>query len=341
MTTEVAIYVQAPEAMVPAFTRLEKQARAALLRAGNLPPGDRSELIRFEGLCAGIDQLAVAAIAAGNRHVGARPGETERMGPSPTILRTRADLPGDAPALVGSWLDSGHMVVELRLPHGPGETLVEGEAGLGPPPPAPRWSSGSRHPDEAMQERFEFLVSDALGEAGTGDGVLRPDGITNSVLTETLLAAVARQAGRQRANLPVHYQDGSVGPPFPLRALAMTDAPPGEWRELRFTLMSIRHVDMDEIVHGAWLRNGRISRPRPMGATDEVAFETSRRQLLRLDPAIPTAIHMYQTGFAPAVIGFYRAVTCHLLEYPGSIMVAPHYYRHKGGFTDGAIWATQ
>jgi hypothetical protein len=116
--------------------------------------------------------------------------------------------------------------------------------------------------------------------------------------------------------------------------------PPPDWRVIRFTLMSIRHVDMDTVVDGAWFRNSKLSRPRPAGLTDQLAFETSLKQLWKLRPAAPAVIHLYQTGLEPAVIGFYRAVVVYLMTQPGTLAVVPHYYQGNGQFVQGTLWRT-
>lgn len=120
----------------------------------------------------------------------------------------------------------------------------------------------------------------------------------------------------------------------------MNIAKPTGWRVLRFTLMSVRHVDMDLVVDGAWLRNSRVSRPRPAGLTDGIVFDTSLRQLQCLDASVPTLICMYQTGLEPAIVGFYRAVVRHLIENPQAVAVVPYYYQGEKDFAEGTIWRT-
>lgn len=339
MTVECSIFVRIPDALDRPIADLERRATAALRRSSKLPPGDRAEAVRFEGLHAAIDQLAISALLAGAPHVvdGGAGVAAEREGA--TILRRTADCPRGVPPDVAAWLGEGRVVVEIRLPHAPGDAELGGRPGQGPPPVARRWASSASAPREAMQERFDFLMTEAL-EAGAGDGVIRPSGITNSVLTETLRREAALQPGKPGIELPVRYVDGSTGLSFPLRAAPLIDQEPEGWRELAFTLLSIRHVEMDEIVHGAWFRNARISARRPLGMTDEVAYQTSRRQFMLLDPGHPTLIHLYQTGFEPAVVGFYRALLHHLAEHPGSVAVAPHYYRSTGSFSKGTPWTT-
>ena len=97
---------------------------------------------------------------------------------------------------------------------------------------------------------------------------------------------------------------------------------------------------MDTLVDGAWFRNARISLPRKAGLTDQLAFDTSMQQLRLLLPQGPTVIHLYQTGLETAVLGFYRAITHHLIKHPGSVSAVPYYYRGPGQFTEGTPWTT-
>jgi hypothetical protein len=214
-----------------------------------------------------------------------------------------------------------------------------GEIGRGPTPPEMTWSASVRDTATAARERFEFLLRTALDSPNGERGAIRPSDISNTVLTEGLRAHVTGKRDRRRVDLRVVYRDGSEGPRFPMHALDMTAARPEGWRELRFTLMSVRHVDMDIVVDGAWLRNSKVSRPRPAGLTDEMVFTTSRKQLQSLDRSVPTLLFMYQTGLEPAIVGFYRAVVHHLLEFPRSIAVVPCYYQGDRSFAEGTPWS--
>jgi hypothetical protein len=104
---------------------------------------------------------------------------------------------------------------------------------------------------------------------------------------------------------------------------------------------------MDVEVDGAWLRNTDISRPRPAGETDALAYELSRQQLRRLATGRPLLMYLYQTGMEPVVVGFYRALTEHLLERPGTVSVIPLYFRRPAVgdaparetvFAEGTAW---
>jgi hypothetical protein len=202
-----------------------------------------------------------------------------------------------------------------------------------------RWTSTDAYSKNAVRERFEYFLARAVTD-GSADAAVRPSNIANSILTNGLRLFVDREPGLRRVDVPVVYQDGSRGAPFPLRAFSMTDHVPDTWRTFRFTLMSIRHVEMDAIVDGAWFRNIKISRPRVAGHTDDLAFETSLVQLRQLASGGPTLIYLYQTGFEPAIVGFYRALVHQLLDEPGSIAVVPCFYHARGEFSKGTAWAT-
>ncbi|MDI6623093.1 MAG: hypothetical protein QME55_00045 [Brevundimonas sp.] len=319
MSRETVAVVRLPEAVGREVSRLERLAAEALRRSTKLPPGDRTEILRFDALMTAVERVALTSLWAGEPHI---------VDPGPADTR-----------LIDEWRAADWVVVELRLPHGKGETLLEGEAGRGPPLPAERWRSEGGPTTEVVRARFRSLIEAALTAGTPEKAVIRPDGVSNSVLTETLREFVHCGNETSPVELPVRYLDGSPGPAFPLRALQLSDQTPDYRRVLSFTLLSIRHVDMDHLVDGAWLRNARISQPRPAGLTDELVYETSLRQLEALSGGGPTVIRMYQTGLATAVVGFYRAVTRHLMRYPGSVAVVPLYYR-GGAYEEGTAWTT-
>lgn len=319
MTLECTTYVRIAEHLAPTVRKLRQQSEAALRRSAKLPPGDRSEIRRYEGLQTAIERCAVVSLWAGEPNCSGADGVKAAQ----------------------TWESYGAEIVELRLPHMEGETEFTGVAGTGPPLPLSVWRSESDLPHKAMAERFRQLLEAALSADATGDAVVRPSGVTNSVLTETLREFVYRSPEEAMTALPVRYRDGSNGPSFPFRAVSLVDVAPPGFRRLRFTLLSIRHVEMDCEVDGAWLRNAKVSRPRLAGLTDQLVYETSLRQLRTLTERGPITIDMYQTGLETAVVGFYRAVTRHLIERPGTLAVSPHYFRGPGRFSMGSLWATK
>lgn len=333
MSLEYCRFVLVPQDLAPRVMDLDGRARSASQRAESAPPGERLDFHRCEAIRCVIEQLAIAAVAGGATTVldaapqaGCEAGGPVLSGDPPS----GASLPED----VRAWLAGGAVVIQLRLPHARGETLPVGEAGSGPPPPQPPWRSSHSDGRGASRERFETLLLSALDEAG---GAIRPSDVSNTVLTESLRKYVDRDSSQTPTDVRVCYRDGSEGPPFPLRALRMYGDRPTNWRELRLTLMSIRHVDMDSLVDGAWLRNTRVSRHRPEGDTDQLVYETSLRQLTRLSDR-PTLLCLFQTGLQPAVIGFYRAVTESLLIRPDNLAVLPFYFRGHEQFDEGTLW---
>jgi len=342
MTMEGSVYVRIPETLSSEVLALEKRAAASLRRATKLMPGDRTEDIRFESIHAVIDQLASAAIAHGEPSVCSFEAVDDSLRGASVIYGEPA-FRQLLPPEVQRWLAAGRVVAEVRMPHFTGETVMDGAPGQGPSSPAMRWTSSSDRSSEAVKERFDFLLSRALEDRDCLEGAIRPSGVSNKVLTESLREYVSKGTDGRPVEVRVIYRDGSEGPRFPMRSLTLTSDKSQGWRTLRFALMSIRHVSMDLEVDGAWLRNSRISRPRPTGMTDQLVFNTSLRQLRSLDPRVPTLICMYQTGLEPAIMGFYRAVVTHLIANPYSIAVLPFYYagedsNGKDVFTEGILW---
>lgn len=338
MSIEQTWFVRVPTEIESQVRDLHGRAQECLARAAKLDPGDRAEAIRFEFLHAVIDQLATAAMLKGAPATSSNEiGDLEQ----PTLLYGHLSTSTRFPKIVTRWLADGAVVAQLRLPHGSGHTVIGGEVGRGPLPPAERWQASVKDVRQAARERFDALLASALDGSNTDLGVIRPSDVSNTVLTESLREAVASEPGAGLVEVRVLYRDGSEGPRFPMRALKMVaSSPRAGWRLLRFTLISIRHVEMDTIVDGAWFRNSKLSRPRPAGLTDELAFDTSLRQLEELCRSMPTVIHLYQTGLEPAVVGFYRAVVVYLMARPGTLAVVPHYYEGEGRFVEGTPWRT-
>ncbi len=339
MTIERTLFVRIPTIVAEPILALDRRAIAALQRAEKLPPGDRSEVLRFASIHSVIDQLAVTAMTNGEPTAYGT-GVNIDSAHGTTVMHISKSSHVDGLGEVSEWLRDGAVVVGLQLPHFRGTADIGGAIGAGPVSPASRWASAASDSNTAIHERFESRLLEALSEADIELGALYPSDISNVALTECLRRYAEKDATRARIDLRVVYRDGSEGPRFPLHALEMTTIEPEGHRVLRVSLMSIRHVGMDTIVDGAWLRNSKVSNSRPAGETDAIVFETSLRQLRRLADGGPTFIHMHQTGFAPAIIGFYRALVCHLLERPVSVAVVPRYYRGGSAFDSGTLWRT-
>jgi len=150
----------------------------------------------------------------------------------------------------------------------------------------------------------------------------------------------------------VVYRDGSSGPPFPLRGTLMNDARSAAERSLperrlSFSLLSIRHTEMDVEVDGAWLRNTVVSRVRPAGDTDRIVYDISLAQLRTLLEDGPVTVSIYQTGLETAVVGFYRAVLAVFREpayNSGALAIVPMFFTagadadQSPRFLEGTPW---
>lgn len=147
-------------------------------------------------------------------------------------------------------------------------------------------------------------------------------------------------------HIRVIYMDGSEAEPFPLRCLAtpLKYPEPGmELTPLKTSLISMRHLKMDERVDFAWFRNRMVSVARPFAETD--AYCTERTMEL-LDGITDEGlyIHLYQTGLETAVVGFYRGLVKVLKTLRNdrdapAIRVEPFYFNRKDNdYRPGRVW---
>lgn len=301
-------------------------------RAMKADPGDRSDVVRFESLAAELETLAAA------------PSQTRTEVPVESVAgvmlfgrdesRWAAKTPEDIQAAASAALDKGLMPVLLVQPFEPGPQ-AQTQSPVAADPPAESWGPAeavSRR--EAVEERFRAQIDEALSASRHGGPprAIAPSGIQNSVVTEILREYVEVVEDALRIDVPVEYRDGSRSAhPFPLRALRFDRERGSVELDLHFALLSIRHTEMDTVVDGAWLRNVEVSKPRPAAETDNFVYESSRAQLYELTAHghRRVRIHMYQSGLETAVVGFYRAVTDHLLEFPESVAVQPMYFQQQ------------
>lgn len=299
---------------------------SAAARGRKADPGDRFDIARFEALATRLEQLA-ANDAQASRIEVALPGSsaesllfgTDRNAWSPA-------LPADICDAAAALISAGHLPVIVLHP------LETGSTGRSAPlrvdEPVSRWDSGGQRGRKAVEARFRAQIVEALSETTARRTSISPSGIQNPVVTEILREFVEQTHATSRMDVSVEYRDGSRAMhPLALRALPLKAQLPPASLELKFTLLSIRHTEMDAVVHGAWLRNAEVSRPRPAAQTDDLAYDVSRRQLEELCRGeTHVRLHMYQTGLETAVVGFYKALTDHLLAKPRSVSVQPMFY---------------
>lgn len=334
MTTECVRLVAVP--LDSQTQELVADIEAAAARARKADPAERSDVTRFEALSVQLEQHAARTAACeGAESLALTEAFADDLPgfilPSSPAAVT-AELPREMRAAVEAWLHSRMLVVSLRLPLEIGDALAASEE-VAAPPPAERWESpdGARG-RRAVEQRFRSQIDEVLVlSAFEPDGAraISPSGLENPVVTEILREYVDNDSGGSRVDAPVEYRDGSkAAHAFPLRSLRMSDRiSPKPDVELRLALLSVRHTEMDPVVHGAWLRNAEISRPRPAAQTDDIVFEASRIQLLELTERGKRTVllHLYHTGLETAVVGFYRALAAHLADHPGSVTVVPMY----------------
>lgn len=322
----------------PAVRTLMRGLAAAERRAAKALPGDRSEVVRYEAMCASLEGLAARALIGGAASV---PVSVLSAPLAPYIERGHEAGEVDGSGVASEWCFSGDICVLLVDPFTAGtgdQAIPSSEESLAP---AEAWFAGRDvEPYGAVRKRFESQLDLALlGNDQTA--AIRPSGVSNRVLTDVLRQYVG--AHGEPVKVPVLYKDGSRARPFPLRVLALAEHQPVGHREYRFAMISIRHTEMDMEVDGAWLRNTTISRPRPAAETDEIAYVRTADQLLTLCASEPIVIYLYQTGLDSALIGVYRAITEFLLEHPGMLTVVPMYFRKApdGGASNRVAGYTQ
>lgn len=313
MTSEAlrVVAVSGPAAHLAAD--LHRRSRAALVRAQKATPGDRTDFIRHELAQAQLEALAVAAHNNGEPTVWAPPltGQTWSA-----LLEDDTLIPEAVLRQVHDLRSAGHVILAVAYPFITGPTPTPLIEGGGPLSPARRFTEGKGlGPVEAVRARFRHQVA-TVARSGHADPIepIIPSGVSNSVLTETFREFAATSSDREPLWAPIAYRDGSTAKAFALGALPMpADSVPATvddttWmiteRTLRMTLLSIRHVELDSIVDGAWLRNTLVSRPRPQAQTDDLVYQTTREQLERLTTRAPVNLMIFQTGLEPAVTGF-------------------------------------
>lgn len=311
MSQERIIGINLPRDVAPEVKALQVSARAALERLTQALPGDRSEAVRYEHIQSAIVAVALPEI---NRVAQAMPAKT----------RSPVEFEYVWPFAVGPT---------------PQAEIIGGAA----KPVAPVFRSKLSTPNRkaAVKERFEAQLRRAVevGSNAPSPVAINPSEMPNDVLTKSLRRFVHAARPTRDLEVAVVYRDGSPARPVRLHSLRFLEQMPDDGRlVLRLTLLSIRHMEMDLKVDGAWLRNKEISRPRPMGETDELVYRQSREQLARLTSANPVALHICQTGLPPAVLGFYRAVIDHHLEGGRSVAVLPQFFRGERGFESGKPW---
>ena len=193
-----------------------------------------------------------------------------------------------------------------------------------------------------LKKQFEKVVSLTKQHA--------PAAINFSELRHDVIAEVTHDfvyRGGTPMYVPVIYADGTEAAPLPLfclkpkssEALTVLRQQP----VLKVGMMSSRHSNegLDESVDIYWFRNQEISIGRTQAETDEVAYKKSKEQFAKMRTEGPFRIAFYQTGFQPAVVGFYRALAEELIarykDPVPQLEVTPYYFM-GGVYKVGKVW---
>lgn len=191
----------------------------------------------------------------------------------------------------------------------------------------------------ALQNQIKLVVQTVRSGASAAVNFsdLRHDVIAE-ILHETVYGKGSRLA------VPVMYADGSVANHFPLYCLKMRGKD-GDYllREapvLNVGMMSERHPELDPKVKVYWFRNQEISTGKTAAEIDDVAYGKSKELLAKMRDEGIYKIAFYQTGFQPAVVGFYRALTEELIfrsTAMAKLSVTPYYFLN-GEYRVGKTW---
>lgn len=192
--------------------------------------------------------------------------------------------------------------------------------------------------DLSDEERRDFLeilksrIQKALETAGEVNFSNQPHSVISDALNDFVYK---RSPDDEEKEIRVIYMDGSEAEPFPVRCLTTPiESGTGEnMVVLKASLISMRHLEMDDKVDFAWFRNRMVSVSRPYAETD--AYCTARTtELLKEMKDGEYHLSLYQTGLETAVIGFYRALVQELKErrknpHAPPLRVVPFYYVSK------------
>lgn len=204
----------------------------------------------------------------------------------------------------------------------------------------------SRDRGERMRRNLRAQIRHAMTEP---NGAVNFSNHRNDVIAQVLHEFVygLPEATDAPVEIRVLYADGSEGRPFPLRCLSSRvepemDDPFG----VRAALMSMRHPEMDREVDMAWFRNREVSKSRTLAESDDFCYtETLERFEAAAEDLDAFVLHIYQTGFEPAVIGFYRGLVRTLIDIRATqtkrmraLVVRPYLYRGGGRYEEGPIW---
>jgi len=196
---------------------------------------------------------------------------------------------------------------------------------------------------QQLANRLRDEIRAALADHGKVNMSSQPHELSTEILSEF----VRQVPGADHdVSVRIAYADGSEARSFPLRVLPpVAPVPPADSLVIKAALLSMRHLELDKVVDFAWYRNKEVSQSRALSEADEFCFDYSLRELRSMRDSFKgrhVTLLMYHTGFEPASIGFYRALTVALMGptalgvYGAAdsawIRVVPLYFRGDDGF---------
>lgn len=164
----------------------------------------------------------------------------------------------------------------------------------------------------------------------------------DSVISEVLHRLVFTEKHIKQRDLPMTFVDGSSADSIPTYALKSVNKAMPSDMSYHVSMMSMRHLTLDETIDFCWYRNFDVSRTNSMSEIEKYCYQSSLAQfkgLEQVNDGVYT-IYFYQTGFSPALIGFYRALVQCLLE-GGRMQVIPKYFTPKfqlHKYSNGSTW---
>ena len=181
---------------------------------------------------------------------------------------------------------------------------------------------------------------------GTGFINIR-QGMHHHDLTEVLHEFVYKEG--KPASITVRYS-GKKAEPIDLCCLR-SPVPPIPFesdrsiRPLRTSLISMRHLRLDHVVDIAWFLNKDLALHGTYVQQDEYCYNYTLDQLRELTHRGIRHIHLYQTGYQIALVGFYRALIKYLLNQrtnadSPSLAVTPYYFDdYRSLYKIGKTWS--
>ncbi len=177
--------------------------------------------------------------------------------------------------------------------------------------------------------------------------MMKEKNLHHHMLAELLYEFAYQDGSEEPAEVIFLYTQGQESIPVPLYCLtqaAKVSHPVYNERPLRVGLLSMRHLSLDHIVDVNWLVNRELPQDEVYLQKDKHCYELTQQQLRLLAAKKQVRrIHLYQTGYHAAVIGFYRALIEYLRDVRAGrlpeLEVTPYYFdSNRRCYWEGQTW---